>query len=577
MDTEQLAREIEKANRKMVELRRAARAESAPKWSEKALAELSSALEELKVVEEELVSQNADLADAVAQSGFERQRYAELFLSSPYGQLLTDLQGVVVESNRTAAALVGVPAEALVGRSMAMAIAPSSRDAFVRWLQELADAARDASVCVHCGGTREFHVLTRPSGQTVPVEIIAAPLSDRFGRIDSIRWCLRDITDREEARRVHRLSDEARRKDEFLAVLGHELRNPLAAIALASDILTAAADAPERKRWAAEVVKRHADQLNRLVEDLLDVSRVSHGKVTLHPAAVDLREVLSAAMESSQSILDSKRHQVVITVPDEPVEVTGDAARLRQVMANLVDNAGKYTPSGGRIAIALRREGERAIFEVQDSGIGLAPSMLERIFGQYEQVEGAAELRQRGLGLGLALVRQLVGMHGGRVQASSAGEGKGSTFRVELPANSESPVAGSVAANAEAGTLQNGRRVLIVDDNVDAAELLAERLRLAGYAVDAAFDGEGALAAARQGQFLAALVDLGLPDMDGFEVCRRLKAEQPALRVIALTGYSDSGSREQAKEAGFERFLVKPLDSRQVVATLAELFAREGS
>ena len=575
MNTLEFAREIERANRRMVELRRAAR-EANAEWIETALAELSSALEELKVAEEELVSQNEELAVAHQQAEYQRHRYRELFLSSPYGQILTDLRGSILEANRAAAEMLGTAVPNLPGKPLHLLVALDDRDRFSRWIAVLKDASHDASVCAECGGSATFQLQTPSRSRVFPCELSASPLADRYGRIDTIRWCLRDVTDREKAREAERLREEARRKDEFLAVLGHELRNPLAAITLASDILTGQGDA-DRRRWAGEVVQRHAAQLRRLVEDLLDVSRVSHGKITLQPEDVDLRHVVAAAIESCQGILNAKEHELVLSLPDDPAIVHADPTRLTQVVANLVDNAVKYTPSRGRIEVGLRTRGGKVVVTVRDSGIGVAPDMLHRIFGPYEQADGTGTLRERGLGLGLALVKELVAMHGGEVRADSPGHGKGATFTVELPA---APAARAGAAAATAGPRnghrrmnQNGHRVLIVDDNADAAELLAERLRGAGYQVELAHDGKGGLAAARQGECQLALVDLGLPDLDGFEVCRALKQDMPGLRIVALTGYSDVSSREQAKEAGFDRFLVKPLDGRAVVAAVADLLA----
>lgn len=578
MNTQELAREIEKANRKMVELRRAARGEERTGWSETALAELSSALEELKVAEEELVIQNAELAAANAESQFERNRYRELFMSAPFGQLVTDLKGKILEANRAAGTMFAAPSASLTGRGLALAITTGDRDRFVRWLYVLADAAHDASVCAHCGGTAGFQMQPTGEGLPISVEITAAPVADRSGRIDSIRWCLRDVSERDKARDAERLAEEATRKDEFLAVLGHELKNPLAAIKLAADILTGESGDADRKRWAAGVVQRHADQLRRLVEDLLDVSRGSHGKINLQRQAVDVRHVVAAAVESCQTILDGKRHELIVSLPERPVMLNSDPTRLTQVVANLIDNAAKYTPSGGRVEVSVKDGAGSVTIAVEDNGIGLSADMLERIFSVYQQVDETSAAGERGLGLGLALVRQLVSLHDGSVRATSAGTAKGATFTVVLPVDTAvRPASSAPPTNGEKAVVPVGHQVLVVDDNQDACELLAERLRGAGYQVELAHDGRAALAVARDAGYQIALVDLGLPDMDGFEVCRTLKAERPELHLVALTGYSDQGSRERAAEAGFDRFLVKPLDWRILVSTLADLLAsREG-
>ncbi len=576
MRIDEFAREIERANRKLVELRRAAAAETRTAWIEAALAELSASIEELKVAEEEILSQNEELAFANAQAEYERHRYRELFMAAPYGQVITDLKGAIIEGNRAAAELFGTGATAnLAGKPLALLVDNGDRDRFVRWLALLKDASHDASVCEECGGTAEYQLREMGrDGMTFPCEVTAAPLKDRQGKIDTIRWVLRDVSDRERAAHAARLADEARRKDEFLAVLGHELRNPLAAITLAADILLGHAGDAARKRWAAEVVQRHADQLRRLVEDLLDVSRVSHGKIELDRQGIDVRQVVAAAIESCQAGLTGRGHELVVSLPDGPLVMVADAGRLTQVVSNLVDNAAKYTPSGGRVEVVLSSADGSLRLTVKDNGIGIAPDMLERIFGAYQQAKGGAVggARERGLGLGLALVKELVALHGGTVQAASEGPGKGSMFVIELPI--EAAVSVSTAQptpRGEATIVPNGHRILIVDDNADAAELLAERLKQAGYQVDLAFDGEGGLQAARQQPCHVALIDLGLPDRDGCDVCRVLKLEQPAVHAVALTGYSDERSRERAREAGFDRFLVKPLDLRDVAAAVAEL------
>jgi signal transduction histidine kinase len=391
-------------------------------------------------------------------------------------------------------------------------------------------------------------------------EITAAPMGNRHGHIDAIRWVLRDRTEAERAIEADRLAAATERKDEFIAMLGHELRNPLAAISLASQILTSETPGDgSRQRWAAEVVQRHADHLRQLVDDLLDVSRVSHGKVVLQRGEVDLRSVVTAAIESCQPVVASKQHEIRFAPPEQPVRIDGDQARLRQVLVNLIDNAAKYTPAGGRIEISLEQEPERVTIAVRDNGIGIPPSMVDRIFQLYEQVDGASdEGGGQGLGLGLALVQQLVALHGGAVRVESPGKGKGSSFVVTLP-TADDPARASDGAQT---------RVLIVDDNTDAAELLADWLRGLGYSVEVAFDGRSAIAAAPCD---VALVDLGLPDLDGFDLGRQLRGGKPAPRLVALTGRSDAQARDQATAAGFDRFLVKPVDPRDVFAALREL------
>ena len=568
MSSAEFVREIERANRRLAELRRAAGDDAGAHWVDAAMAELSSLLEELKVAEEELSSQNRELAEANAQAEFERFRYRELFMGSPFGQLVTDLRGTILEANRAAGDLLGTPSANLADKPLPLVVAQGDRERFVRWIAVLREASHDPISCAACGGSGDFAMQTADRGRLFPCEVIAAPMVDRLGRIKSIRWCIRDSTDRERARTAEHLREEARRKDEFLAVLSHELRHPLSAVRLAADILTGPSVDPARKRWASDVVRRHAEHLHRLVDDLLDASRISHGKLPVRLEPVDLGEEVRAAVATCQPILEGKGHQVVVVVPPEPVTVQGVGWRLRQVVCNLVDNAAKYTAPGGRVEVEVTSDGVRAAIAVRDSGVGIPAHLLETIFGAGRP-EGGNPRRERGLGLGLALVHQLVSQHDGIVRAESEGADKGSTVTVELP------IRGGTGASAqptsETAGNAGGNRVLIVDDNSDAADLLAEKLRRLGYEVAVAFDGKGGLAAARQASCRVALVDLGLPDLDGFEVCRALKQAQPNLQVVALTGYSDSRSRDQASRAGFDRFLVKPLDPREVVKALEEL------
>jgi signal transduction histidine kinase len=353
-----------------------------------------------------------------------------------------------------------------------------------------------------------------------------------------------------------------RAKDEFVAMLSHELRNPLAALTVAAEVQRMAAPLAGPAEHAREVIGRQTRHMARLVEDLLDVSRVTMGKVALNEEPLDLGALTSGVIASWRAAGRFAGHRVSLEAL--PVWVRGDRTRLEQVLANLVDNALKFTPPGGRIAIAVRREDNEAVLEVADEGEGIAPQALERIFGLFVQGNQSLERAKGGLGIGLALVRRLAEMHGGRVAAHSAGTGKGARFVLRLPAIAAATGAAEpppswtgVAVNAAAAA---SKRILVVEDNDDARAMLCSALALAGHEVRAASDGTAALAAATEMQAEIALVDIGLPDMDGYELARRLHAAlQHGIRLIALTGYGQPDDVRRAIEAGYDAHLTKPV------------------
>jgi PAS domain S-box-containing protein len=364
-------------------------------------------------------------------------------------------------------------------------------------------------------------------------------------------------------------------KDEFLAMLGHELRNPLAPIVTALDIMRMRGDKSfEHERT---VIERQVAHLSRLVDDLLNVSRIVHGKVELRREPVDLADVVTQAIEISSPWIEQQRHALAVDVPRGTLIVDGDAVRLVQAVVNLLTNASKYTLPGGHIVITAVAEGEEVNLSVRDDGMGMAPEVLPQVFDLFVQGPQAIDRAQGGLGLGLSIVRAIVAGHNGRVSASSAGPGRGSEFVVRLPL--ARPIRPSVAAPSPARmqqeTLAAPVSALIVDDNVDAAELLAEVLRMQGCQVAIAHDGPEALRLATLSRFDAALLDIGLPVMDGYELAGRLR-QLPNLadaRFVAVTGYGQENDRRKTKEAGFDEHLVKPVDIARLKALLAALAA----
>jgi PAS domain S-box-containing protein len=405
---------------------------------------------------------------------------------------------------------------------------------------------------------------------------------DEHGRIFEYQAVGHDITERKRAEEEHQkrvaqervaeaLREVDRRKDEFLAVLAHELRNPLAPIALAAELIRIRNPADESIAWARDVIARQTAQLTRLVDDLLDVSRITLGKIKLNPATFDLRRVIGQAIEAAQPLLSARRHTLAISMPDQPQPIRGDAARLMQIISNLLNNAAKFTRDGGRITLSVRRADEQVVVGIADNGVGIPAHMLERVFDMFTQVEGAGERAHDGLGIGLALVKRLVEMHGGDIEARSDGPGCGSEIVVRLPlADDQEADAGAAAGPAVAGAPERSGplRILVVDDNVDAADSLSRLLRLHRHEVQVAHDGLAALAAAPGFAPDVVLLDLGMPKLGGLEVAVRLRDDGSRALLVALTGFGQADDRARTAAAGFDHHLTKPVDPQQLLALL---------
>jgi signal transduction histidine kinase/DNA-binding response OmpR family regulator len=368
-----------------------------------------------------------------------------------------------------------------------------------------------------------------------------------------------------------KLQDANRRKDEFLAMLSHELRNPLAPIRNAVEVIRRIAPSEPALAWSRDVIERQVTHMARLVDELLDVSRISSGKITLKKAPVELGKAIAHSVETVRPLIEARGHQLVVNAPQAPVWVFADFARLAQVLSNLLNNAAKYTQDGGRIELlATAREGE-ALVTVRDNGVGIEPELLPHLFELFAQGERSLDRSQGGLGVGLTLVQRVVELHQGRVEAVSAGPGKGAEFRVWLPCIT--PVLDAGPPNAPPERLAaRGRRVLVVDDNEDAAKSIAVFLRLEGHEVRTVIDGPQALACCEVFAPQVVILDIGLPGMDGYAIARRL-AERPETEhalFIALTGYGQKEDLAQASEAGFTHHFVKPADPCAIQAVIAE-------
>ncbi|HEX9049419.1 MAG TPA: ATP-binding protein [Anaeromyxobacter sp.] len=368
-----------------------------------------------------------------------------------------------------------------------------------------------------------------------------------------------------------RLLDADRRKDDFLAVLSHELRNPLAPIVSGLEILHRADPASDAARRARAVIDRQVKHLVRLVDDLLDVTRITRGKVSLRRTRVELGGLVRHVCEDNAATLTQREVSLDVAAPPEPLWVDADPARIAQIVGNLLQNAAKFTAAGGRVSVAVEAGEARARVRVRDTGVGIPAHVLPKLFQPFMQAESSLARTSGGLGLGLALVKGLAELHGGTARAESAGEGRGSEFTVELPLRFEASAAAGPAGSARAAARPRpGRRVLVIEDQADAAESLADVLRLAGHEVRVARDGAEGLRHAREGRLDAVLCDIGLPGMDGYEVARRLRADgHAATLLVALTGYALPDDLRRAREAGFDAHLTKPARPEEIEAVLA--------
>ncbi len=364
------------------------------------------------------------------------------------------------------------------------------------------------------------------------------------------------------ARLYEEIQQANRRKDEFLAMLAHELRNPLAPILNALHIMHLRNHNHRDIEQARAIVERQVRHMTRLVDDLLDVSRIDRGKIELRKEPVELGEIVARAVESTKPFLETRGHDLEVVLPPAAVLLEADPTRLEQILANLLNNASKYTEPGGSVRLIAEIDGSELVLRVQDTGIGIAPEMLPHVFDMFMQADRSLDRAQGGLGIGLTLVRRLVELHGGSVMAYSAGLGQGSEFKVRLPLSNK-PLAARPRATSPSNQ-SSGRtgRILVVDDSRDAAESLVMLLQLQGHEVRSASDGPGALEAARAFQPDVVLLDIGLPGMDGYEVARRLREEEGAQKVllVAMTGYGQDEDRRRSAEAGFDHHLIKPVD-----------------
>jgi PAS domain S-box-containing protein len=515
----------------------------------------------ISVLLEKLHDAQRRLAISARELFDQRERLRVTLTSIGDAVLATDVEGRITFLNPVAQALTGWTQHDAFGHPFDEVF----RAINAKSGEQIESPVRKALQTGQVVGLGSHTILHSATGQKIPIDDSAAPIRDALGQVTGVVLVFRDIT--EQKRMLAALEEADRRKNEFLAMLGHELRNPLAPIRNALHLLRGSRTADEQTRWAREVIDRQVKQMGRLVDDLLDVSRISRGKIQFKKERMDVVGVARQALDTSRPLIEAKHHTLDIHLPAEPVWIDADPARLAQIMANLLNNAAKYTDQGGHIRFSVEPEETEVRIRVRDNGIGISCEMLPRVFDMFAQSERALERAQGGLGIGLTLVKSLVELQGGSIQAFSNGPGTGSEFIVQMPILKETGAkrtnGGAVdSSSSPVPSGVQGRRVLVVDDNIDAAESLAMLLELEGHQVRTAHDGTSALQIVRDYEPEVIFLDIGLPGMDGFEVARRLRAgeEGRPFSLVALTGFGQEHDPRSFEEAGFDAHIIKPAD-----------------
>lgn len=576
-----------------------------PELLPEALEELGVSLEELRVSQELLHEQNQELLEAHVALEIERQRYQELFEFAPDGYLITDIQGKIQEANYAASLLLKVSQKHLIGKPLTVFVPEAQRRAFRSELNRLHQVGR----------LQEWVTQLQPR-DAIPFDaaLTVTTVSDQTGAIVGLRWLVRDISERKQLEEVRlraalaemanqtleaeisqkkRLEKELRQqaeslsrantlKDEFLAVVSHELRSPLNAILGWAQILRSRQLDETIVSRALETIERNARSQVKLIEDLLDISRIVRGKLPLNIRPVNLVSVIRVTLDSVQLAVTAKNIEIRTVLDESASLVSGDADRLQQIIWNLLSNAIKYTPKEGQIEVRLERISANAVITVSDTGQGIDPEFLPYVFDRFRQAERATTRHHGGLGLGLAIVRQLVEMHGGTVEANSPGEGQGATFTVQLPLMAvrilpseivQQPLIGEEAAAFDLCPSLSNVYVLVVDDEADTRELLAVVLESAGAKVRTAASVNEALQVIQHSQPDILISDVGMAEQDGYALIRQVRqieSEQPGtMPAIALTAYAREEDCKQLLNAGFQLHLPKPVEPAALVAAVA--------
>jgi PAS domain S-box-containing protein len=515
--------------------------------------------------------------DVTAQRLIERDKanqlhnarvFAAIVESSNDAIISKSLDGIIQSWNAAAERLFGFTAEQAVGQHISIVIPP----------ERLAE--EDQIIANLSAGKRIEHFETervRNDGRRIIVSLTISPIKDDAGNVVGASKIVRDVTERkrlEDNLRVlaENLSENDRRKNEFLATLAHELRNPLAPMSNMLEVVKRANGDGAILKQAHDTIERQLGQMVRLVDDLLDLNRITHDRLELRRDDVELSSVIQQAVEVARPLIDAAGHKLIVELPNEPIYLNADRARLAQVFGNLLNNSSKYTKAGGSIWLTGKRIDDEVEVRVKDNGAGIPPDKLNTIFEMFMQVDSTADRSQGGLGIGLTLVKRLVEMHGGTIEPRSAGEGMGSEFIVRLPILSKPATTTESGTDAAAGAAPQ-HRILIVDDNRDSADSLAMLLEITGNKTYLAHDGVEALAAIETHRPEVVLLDIGLPSLDGHEVCRRVREHDWGKNIvmIALTGWGQADDRRRSREAGFNGHLVKPVDYEKLLELLSEL------
>jgi two-component system CheB/CheR fusion protein len=488
------------------------------------------------------------------------QRYKSLVLASSQVVWSTDAPGEVAEDLPTSRAFTGQTKEEMMGLGWMRMLHPDD-------IQQVGEAW-EQSLATRTPHETEFRVLAG-DGTYRNVAARAVPVLEPNGKIREWVGTLTDITEQKNAERE--MQEANRRKDEFLAMLAHELRNPLAPIRNAVEIIRSSKTDTAKLNWTCEIMERQVQHMSRLLDDLLDVARITHGQIQLSKEPTDFTTLVRRSLDASRSVLDKKNLRLTSDFVPGPVPIFADGTRIEQVITNLLNNAAKFTPAGGQVTVSVHREGDSAVLRVLDNGSGIAPELLPRIFRLFEQGDRSLARSEGGMGIGLTLVQNLVRMHFGTVEANSEGLDRGSEFIVRLPMMPVVPAQSSKKA-ADLEAANEKKRVLVVEDNLDSAETLATMLDMMGHEARVANDGPTGIDVFARFKPSIVLLDIGLPGLSGFEVAERLRADPAAssLKIIALTGYGSDSDRARSKTAGFDHHLVKPVDFEVLEKLLRE-------
>jgi two-component system CheB/CheR fusion protein len=525
-----------------------------------AAADEQRVLHELEVARTELEIQNEELRSARTEGEAALASYTELFEFAPIGYAKLSADGVIRELNHAGARLLGRPRSRAVGTLFVRFVARADHDAFCALLRRVADSS----------GPRSCELTLAFEDRTVPVRLSATEIT---AREHAVLLAFEDMTERLQreqqlARTEQALRDANRRKDEFLAMLSHELRNPLGPISGSLFILDHVDPSSPQAREARAIIDRQVSHLTRLLEDLLDVTRIARGKIELQCESVELGELLRRAIEDHRTGFETRGIRLETRFGEEPLWLTADPARLVQIASNLLGNAEKFTPAGGIVTVSLEPRDQLVALRVRDTGVGIAPELIPGLFEPFAQAPQSLDRTSGGLGLGLATVKGMAELHGGSVQISSDGPGCGTEVVVLLP---RAGAPAEVKVTAAIDEPAQSRRILVIEDNFDVGAALGEALRLMGHDVRVTDRGAAGLELARTFQPEAVICDLGLPDIDGYAVAAAFRAD-PQLReiqLIALSGYARAEDRRRAAEAGFDHHVAKPPDLAKLGRLLA--------